>query len=101
MTRLKEKVTPAASAELFSKGQANITGVDLRVPSANYLKLFAALGVKRVGVVYRPDQNGAYLSPPEAPPRSRGSRWPFILSTPRLTPSESCITSREMWTPSG
>ncbi len=53
--------TLSLSLSADRKSPANITGVDLRVPSANYLKLFAALGVKRVGVVYRPDQNGAYL----------------------------------------
>ncbi len=75
------------------KSPANITGVDVRVPSANYLKLFAALGAKRVGVVYRPDQNGAYLQAARSAATKQGIT---LLIHPADTPRDAILKLRDL-----
>ena len=41
---------------------ANVTGIDLRISPERYLKVFKALGLKRVGVEYDPARSGVYLA---------------------------------------
>ena len=68
------------------KNPANVTGVDLRVLPANYLKVFGAFGVKRVGAVYSPDQNGAYLQAARSAAEQAGIT---LVLRPANTPKEA------------
>ncbi len=43
-------------------GQANITGIDIRIDPGRYLAIFKSLGLKRIGVEYDPAKSGVYLA---------------------------------------
>ena len=75
------------------RSPANVTGVDLRIPAGNYLKLFAALGAKRVGAVYRPDQNGAYLQAARVAAEKMGIT---LVLQPTDSPKEAIGRLREL-----